>query len=174
MKTLFIIVSIVAIAYLALQTKSVKSMLHKAASYTAEELNQTKNDEAIANKSSINTELNEQWATVSKLAKKASDENKILVDRVNNLESDVATLETVVTGLSPLLMKNEAIDEPVISTKTIPKETQVKSIQTEVNSSITDNSVQINTQQQKRMQQQAILRDLAQKMELAALSSLSN
>lgn len=177
MKTLFIIVSIVAIAYLALQTKTVKTMLHKAASYTAEELSQLKNDDAEASEASINTKLNEEWATVSKLAKKTSDENKILVARVNNLENDVATLETVVTGLSPLLINNKAIDEPVISAKKIAKETQVESIQAEVSSTITDSSeqsAQINTQQQKRMQQQAILRDLAQKMELAALSSLSN
>ena len=186
MKNLFILVSILALSYLALQTSIAKNLLSGISNPFESGLanahldnHQIENNAAKANEKLI--------ASISELASRSVLDKQVFTQRLNELEKNVAVLtdtlqsnivEPPSTPLAVHATEQQAADshanEEVVTSHTQGSEnTVLASIAEPEQNLVSKSSEQIN-QQQKRIQQQAVLRALSHKMELAALSNLVN
>ncbi|MFT4654001.1 MAG: hypothetical protein ACI82S_001656 [Patiriisocius sp.] len=190
MKRLFIVISLIAMAYLAMQTNTVKSAVNNIF-IKASHANKSDIDIPKADPQLKNSALIEQ---LTALSTQTVDENRTLNTRVKRLEGSVAILENkLVEQLSGQLQStkqlqaNSQIVQPaakaVVANRFYTEgRAQDKSLSKPVNDPSTAAIVATiihapeisKNEQQKRIKQQAILRALSQKMELAALSGLSN
>jgi hypothetical protein len=190
MKRLFIVISLIAMAYLAMQTNTVKSAVNNIF-IKASHANKSDIDIPKADPQLKNSALIEQ---LTALSTQTVDENRTLNTRVKRLEGSVAILENkLVEQLSGQLQStkqlqaNSQIVQPaakaVVANRFYTEgRAQDKSLSKPVNDPLTAAIVATiihapeisKNEQQKRIKQQAILRALSQKMELAALSGLSN
>ncbi|MFT5281719.1 MAG: hypothetical protein ACJA0G_000965 [Kangiellaceae bacterium] len=190
MKRLFIVISLIAMAYLAMQTNTVKSAVNNIF-IKASHANKSDIDIPKADPQLKNSALIEQ---LTALSTQTVDENRTLNTRVKRLEGSVAILENkLVEQLSGQLQStkqlqaNSQIVQPaakaVVANRVYTEgRAQDKSLSKPVNDPSTAAIVATiihapeisKNEQQKRIKQQAILRALSQKMELAALSGLSN
>ena len=209
MKKLFVLVSVIAVLYLAMQTSYMKSALVSMANYISP--NSQTQLQYIQSLEKDNASLIAQLTTMSAQNTVLSDTQNLLAERVTLLEAKIENVTVVSNNhVSDEVQSKNGKSEPSAKRHLTPQEPEgnmawVSSNQSDerldhINSpsplnqtvhkamygqSETDSSgkaVRISTQSapetatqaQKRLQQQAILRELAQKMELAALSSLSN
>lgn len=184
MKTLFIVVSILALSYLALQTSVVKSYL---SGFTYQLDPQLENDPIK------NNVYNELVTKINELEKQSAQERANYSLRISELEKDIATLEQSLhnnmqrnideqmsltkhpkqnNARQQLNVSNHIQSKTILPPQPIESTALVSNVETKLGS--VDSSEGLISQQQKRVQQQAVLRALSQKMELAALSSLVN
>lgn len=185
MKTLFIVVSIIALSYLALQTSFVKSYM---VSFT-----QTNDLNLASNQLENNT--NKAFMTkINALEMQSARDREMYTQRISELEQNL-------TALKQTLNDNERrkTDESLLLTLSHGENNEIQNTTepagNEENTGSRPQNLQekaslINrpnvkqasaevpkaqiSQQQKRLQQQAMLRSLSQKMELAALNSLTH
>jgi hypothetical protein len=185
MKTLFIIVSMIAFSYLVLQTSLVKNFIvdvTQAIDFNIPS-NQDENntDEAFINK-------------INALEMQSARERDIYTKRISDLEKNVSLLTQKVSDIKQQkrdkpsslafsdinendkrnnaeLTNNKENDEDksnsLLDKNTLLGNPSVKPISTVV-------AKEQISHQQKRLEQQAVLRSLSQKLELAALNSLTH
>jgi hypothetical protein len=183
MKTLFIIVSMIAFSYLVLQTSLVKNFIvdvTQAIDFNIPS-NQDENntDEAFINK-------------INALEMQSARERDIYTKRISDLEKNVSLLTQKVSDIKQQkrdkpsslafsdindkrnnaeLTNNKENDEDksnsLLDKNTLLGNPSVKPISTVV-------AMEQISHQQKRLEQQAVLRSLSQKLELAALNSLTH
>ena len=180
MKTLFIIVSMIAFSYLALQTSLVKNYI---ADFT----------QAIDFNSPGNQlENNTDKAFIDKinaLEMQSKRDRDIYTQRISELEKSVALLKQKVSDNEQqkndkpsLLAHSDTNENDIRNTSDFSQQEEMPHSVLEKNTLLDKPNVrpisasvsneQIN-QQQKRLEQQAVLRALSQKLELAALNSLT-
>lgn len=182
MKTLFILVSVLALGYLALQTSLVREyVLSVAQQFSHQGVNKP-----------IENNMTKEFITkINELEKQSARERGIYTQRISELELNVAALKLdIQRNINAKLLTTNAINE--VNVEQHPVDSSPLQIENEATlspnslegpnlasrvdakqSSVNRPEEQID-QQQKRIQQQAVLRQLSQKMELAALSSLAN
>ena len=183
MKTLFIIVSMIAFSYLVLQTSLVKNFIvdvTQAIDFNIPS-NQDENntDEAFINK-------------INALEMQSARERDIYTKRISDLEKNVSLLTQKVSDIKQQkrdkpsslafsdindkrnnaeLTNNKENDEDksnsLLDKNTLLGNPSVKPISTVV-------AMEKISHQQKRLEQQAVLGSLSQKLELAALNSLTH
>jgi hypothetical protein len=190
MKRLFIVISLIAMAYLAMQTNTVKSAVNNIF-IKASHANKSDIDIPKADPQLKNSALIEQ---LTALSTQTVDENRTLNTRVKRLEGSVAILENkLVEQLSGQLQSTKQLQANSQIVQPAAKAVVANSVYTEGRAQDKSLSKPVNdpstaaivatiihapeiskNEQQKRIKQQAILRALSQKMELAALSGLSN
>lgn len=185
MKTLFMIVSILAFSYLALQTSFVKSYL---VSFT-----QTFDFNSPNNQLENNT--NKAFITkINALEKQSASDREMYTQRITELENNVKALKQkqsdtiAIKSDQQVLLANTQLKNADLhhSSALSSKEDKISLLAQKLKeegtaidrSNLKSASLQASeaqiSQQQKRLQQQAVLRSLSQKMELAALNSLTN
>lgn len=159
MKTLFIIVSALAFLYLVAQTSFVQSKMANF-KFAGAQAENAALSHSLIDTSVVSAKANED--KIVELEQKLTDlnlSNKALQARVDNLTAQLMPIPPVAEAMpnqSEHSIVASRMNTPIVSNGANNRET-----------------TNINHDQQKRLQQQAILRDLAVKMELSALHSLS-
>lgn len=176
MKTLFMIISTLACFYLLAQIPAVKTALvslvpsQSLGSNTGH--SQTNHEQALQN--NINSS-HEKLSELERQITSLSQQNIALNKQVLSLSKELKSLNAQAqkSDNSKKTVKNEIVSEPTIA--------NLKEIQTS-NSYLGNENAQSkrlstdnapNSEQTKRLHQQAVLRDLALKMELSALQRVS-
>ena len=184
MKTLFIIVSMIAFSYLALQTSYAKSYI---ASFT-----QKIDVKLGGTQAEINTSK-EFINKINALEMQSAHDREMYTQRISALEKNVKALKQQQSDIvqsrndekilqAHAMLENSDLhdtfdlsikEESVrLSQQKLDDESELFERQSMQPVDVDMYKEQI-TQQQKRLQQQAVLRSLSQKMELASLSSLT-
>jgi hypothetical protein len=190
MKTLFIAISLAAIAYLALQTDTVRTAVSSLITKVSEDNQQPRMEEEQDRIIPSDAALIKQ---LTALSTQTSNENKTLIARVDQLEASILTLESKLDKPSLITATRQANDhmlsatifgDRVNNTKALAANQRdgvplaahekVTAFTKQTMAAIVDAGQVAREEQQKRIQQQAILRALSQKMELAALNGLLN
>ncbi len=167
-------------AYLAMQTNTVKSFVNSIV------VKASHADENVSNARSTPSD-NALLEQLTMLSNQSADQNIALTTRVKHLEGSVAELENKFVEQTAKQSTNTKTLQPavmVLAANNVPEESTAQSTRSskQVNEISTaaimttsfDENDLVKNEQQKRIKQQAILRALSQKMELAALSGLSN
>lgn len=177
MKKIFIIVSVLASAYLAMQTNTFQLGLnHVSAVLFSGKAHQVQ--QAIYSATNAETKMgkdSESEASRVKLGLSEAQHNELL-KRITELESSLSDLEE---KLSPNIDENTDVETdtpPVAVIRNIDNANRASALLVS-NENVETKQVIVgrvspHAEAQKRIQQQAILRALSQKMELAALSGL--
>jgi hypothetical protein len=194
MKVLFIIVTLMSLLYLGAQTKTFTHWWTDV--FVPTSLQNTQNIQEASLSNAAANGLVQNFEALEKANKEQID---MLTKQINKLSIELANVQkNLATAQDELLLQkatkklngvevsfddaNDIVNnEPSNSTpsNSIPSyASQSHNEQSTVNviqqneSQLTNNQMQ--TENEKRLQQQAILRELAQKMELASLSSLTS
>ena len=103
-------------------------------------------------------------------------ELKALSDKLINIENAVEALKNNNARISTVdnnSQQNQVVNTQPTNSKQLAKTSSTDDLPN-LATSTAKQYVQITDEQQKRLQQQAVLRDLSQKLELLALDSLTN
>lgn len=180
MKTLFIIVSFVALSYLAMQTSIAKDFIQNA----------TQGIEFSLNKELVSGHNDKEYEALleelKSLKSTVENENESYTKRLTALEENIDSLTDELSRQSKnhIVNSRNTVDAPLVEeinlketvletrTEKEPNISQTKNVDV-TNDQLTHSQTKLN-RQQKRIQQQAMLRAVSQRMELAALNSLLN
>ncbi len=157
MKLLFIAVSVVALVYLLLQSNLISDFTHSASAKEAVATAQKGTPDHVLNTQQLEARVSELTAS-----------NKQLQVQLDKLAQQIVDMQ--MTSLMPSTKSNE-IEQSASVTSVVEQEIVSQSNDAYNTASASDNQ---QNEQQKRLQQQAVLRDLAQKMELSALAGFSS
>jgi len=193
MKTLFILVSTLAFLYLIAQTSLVQEQFQRISTYSlsGKAVAQATPSESSANAEQLNA-LSQKFTEISHTNEQLQNEIVALKQQVMQLSSttsmkdDIASFANTSTDVESALSASAANDldkNTIMSTVNRQSDTTAEILSSEIKSAqkrmqprqdSTANATNLSkNMQQKRLQQQAVLRDLAVKMELSALQSLS-
>ena len=160
MKLLFIAVSVVALVYLLLQSNLISNFTHSASANEAVATAQKGTPDHVLNTQHLEARVSELTAS-----------NKHLQVQLDKLAQQVVDMQ--MTSLTPSTESTESneLEQSASVTGVVEQEIVSQSTDAYNTASASDNQ---QDEHQKRLQQQAVLRDLAQKMELSALAGLSS
>lgn len=170
MKTLFFIISAVGLVYLMVSSMDLESFSF-APKQTATSVNATKEAQVELATQDISKVIDDVKALSQ--AQLALQQEMSTVSTLNSeLKEAFSQLDKKMSGLSQveqdelvsnnLLTKSSPQKEPVVMLEAAPA----------LNVAMNSSAKTKDTEQQKRLRQQAVLRDLAQKRQIAAISAL--
>lgn len=176
MKKVFISVCILASLYLAAQTSFAKRLI--ANGYSSDPVN-------TVDSYSLQQQLANLESSIQ--AMKVNDEKQDLLSRIERLERELGEKTTLINSAPEnekadvtKLIKNDSssVDESKFALdKSVIENAQSTNLPIPVDASSnteTSQKAAISSETKKRLQQQAALRDLSQKLELLALDTLAN
>lgn len=170
MKTIFSAISVLAVVYLAMQTQVVQGWTNKALAYAT----QSDATDQVASKLA-----DPQKAKLAQHLASLQVQNEQLLSKIASLEEQIENMlskharATLNDPTEPKIIQGQTIGNAANSALG-GKFSQVKQSDNEILIKLNKNEISDAVkQQQKRIQQQAMLRELSSRMELSAISHLS-
>ena len=183
MKIIFTLVSFIALTYLIVQTQFVQTNINQWFNSVNEAAPPNDNkpvveEGAVLTHAANTLKTDTQNTVIKKKLQTLETNNQSLQSKVTRLEKQVKMLaqSTVISNHKVAQLQNSEVANPSMhNSETFSATSDIASV-IEVNRSNMDDkfsqALAPSNDSNKRLQQQAILRELAQKMELAAISSL--